>query len=228
MPRPKLTAFRLPPVIWALLVLCTLPELVLQGADHGLWGNRLWRSMAYGWGGFWPGLFRGWLPNYPDQRWGMFISYGFLHAGVLHLATNMVSLVSLGRPIIARVGQRRFAALYALSQIGGGAGYALLSFSTLPMVGASGALFGLAGAWAAWDYLDRFSAAERLWPVLRLLGFLVALNVVLWWAMRGQLAWQTHLGGFLAGWSAAFLLDPRPRVADGPEEEDGYVEEDNG
>jgi rhomboid protease GluP len=41
------------------------------------------------------------------------------------------------------------------------------------------------------------------------------MNLVLWWAMSGQLAWQTHLGGFLAGAAAAALLgerapDPRP------------------
>lgn len=216
----RLSALRLPAAIWILLGLCILPELVLQGADRGLWGDRLWRQTAYGWGGFWPGLFRGWLTNYPGQRWIMFATYGFLHAGFLHLTTNMIVLVVLGLPIVARVGQWRFAALYSLSQIGGGVGYALLSVSAQPMVGASGALFGLAGAWAAWDYIDRFSAAERLWPVLRLVIVLVVLNLVLWWRAHGLVAWQTHLGGFLAGWSAAFLLDPVPRVAD-EEEGDG-------
>ena len=42
------------------------------------------------------------------------------------------------------------------------------------------------------------------------------LNLLLWWAMDGQLAWETHLGGFLAGWVMALLADPRPREgADG-------------
>ena len=104
MPRPVLRRPHLPAVLWALLALCTLPELVLLGADHGLWGSTRWRGLAYGWGGFWPGLLRGWIPNYPGQRWGMFLSYGVLHAGPLHLVTNMVTLVSLGRPIVARVG----------------------------------------------------------------------------------------------------------------------------
>lgn len=215
MPRPVPPRQPLPAVLWALLVLCTLPELVLQGADHGLWGSLRWRGLAYGWGGFWPGLLRGWIPNYPGQRWGMFLSYGVLHAGLWHLVTNMVTLVSLGRPIVARVGAWRFLVLYLVAQFGGGLGYALLSFANQPMVGASGALFGLAGAWVAWDYVDRFSAAERLWPVLQMLALLVVLNLVLWWAMHGLLAWQTHLGGFILGWSAAFILDPRPRPADG-------------
>jgi membrane associated rhomboid family serine protease len=39
------------------------------------------------------------------------------------------------------------------------------------------------------------------------------LNIVLWWAMDGQLAWETHLGGFITGWIAAMLIDPRGRNA---------------
>lgn len=84
------------------------------------------------------------------------------------------------------------------------------------MVGASGALFGLAGAIVAWDYLDRFLLSEGLWPVLRTVLFLVGLNIALWWAMGGQLAWETHLGGFVTGWVMAMLLDPRGRPMDDP------------
>lgn len=202
----------LPPVLWGLIVLCILPELVLQGADLGLWGTLRWRAIAYGWAGFWPGLLQGWQPNYPGQPWAMFATYGFLHSGLSHMAGNVVTLAWIGRPLVARVGQRRMAALWAASVVGGGIGYAALATATVPMVGASGGLFGLAGAWAAWDYIDRFTAAERLWPVARLVAVLAALNLFLWWAMGGQLAWQTHLGGFVAGWIMALLLDPRPRV----------------
>ncbi|MDC1399675.1 rhomboid family intramembrane serine protease [Yoonia sp.] len=77
------------------------------------------------------------------------------------------------------------------------------------MVGASGALFGLIGGLLAWTYVDRFTYNEGLWPIARAVLILVALNLVLWWAMDGQLAWQTHLGGFIAGWVVALLIDPR-------------------
>ena len=80
------------------------------------------------------------------------------------------------------------------------------------MVGASGALFGLAGGLLAWAYIDRFSAAQTLWPVLRVMLFLIALNLAMYWALDGLLAWQTHLGGFLVGWVAALLIDPRPAL----------------
>jgi membrane associated rhomboid family serine protease len=80
------------------------------------------------------------------------------------------------------------------------------------MVGASGALFGLAGAILAWDYIDRFSVEERLWPVARAALLLVGLNIALYYAMGGILAWQAHLGGFVAGWISALLIDPIARA----------------
>ena len=98
-------------------------------------------------------------------------------------------------------------------------GYAALWTTPQPMVGASGALFGLAGAWLAWEYVDRFTARIALWPVARVIGMLIALNVVLFYSMNGQLAWQTHLGGFLMGWVAAMLIDPRPRNSEPSEDQ---------
>ena len=79
------------------------------------------------------------------------------------------------------------------------------------MVGASGALFGLAGALLAWSYVDRFVAREALWPIARMAGLLIAINIAMYWGLDGQLAWQTHLGGFVAGWILALLIDPRGR-----------------
>jgi rhomboid protease GluP len=200
--------FRLvPPVLWVILLLCLLPELVLQGADFGLWGTAQWRGLAYAWGGFWPGLLHDWRPNYRLQPWAMFLTYGFLHAGSVHVLVNMISLVSLGRVAIDRVGQGGFLLLYAGAMLGGGLGFGLLANATTPMVGASGALFGLAGALIAWAVSDRRRAALTLWPVLRAVVWLVALNVILWLATGGMLAWQTHLGGFLAGAAMALALD---------------------
>jgi membrane associated rhomboid family serine protease len=82
------------------------------------------------------------------------------------------------------------------------------------MVGASGALFGLAGGSLAWMYVDRFSHGKGLLLVLRAVIMLILLNLVMWWAMEGQLAWQTHLGGFITGWLCALLIDPQARDID--------------
>ena len=201
------------PAVGTVLAIAVIIELALIFADLGLAGRSVSRGFAYQYGGFWPGLLGDWDANYALQPWSMFLTYAFLHGGWLHLVVNMITLWSLGHAAIARVGRRGFVIVYLLSIIGGALGYAALWTAPVPMVGASGALFGLAGAWLAWEYVDRFTARSGLWPILRVVLMLVALNVVMWWSLNGQLAWQTHLGGFITGWISAMLIDPRPRAA---------------
>ena len=192
-----------------LIAACTMLELALSADDYGLIGNRpgLLRREAYDYGAFWPGLLRDWPANYPGQPALMFVTHAFLHGGLSHLAMNMITLWSLGNGVIARVGQRRFLAIYAISALGGGIGFGLLAGTLTPMVGASGALFGLAGAIIAWATLDRRADRLGLGPVLKVLAYLVALNLVMWLVLAGHLAWHTHLGGFIAGALAAIWLD---------------------
>ena len=194
-----------------LIVVCVLVEAALSLSDLGVLPGR-WRAVAYAWGGFWPGLLQDWQPNFPGQPVAMFLTYGFLHGGPVHLIVNMVTLWSLGAAVEARVGARGFGALYAASIVGGAIGFALIAETFRPMVGASGALFGLAGGLLAWNYVDRFTLREGLWPVGRVVLFLLAMNVAMWWALDGQLAWETHLGGFIVGWIVALLIDPQPRT----------------
>jgi len=198
--------------VWVLVLLislCCAIELLLQLADHGLVGTTRLRGLVYDYGAFWPGLLGPWTPNYPLQPYLMFLSYGALHGGAAHLLVNMITLWSLGRSVIGRVGVRGFALVYMGALVGGAAVFALLADPFPPMVGASGALFGLAGALLAWNYLDRYTHREGLWPVANAAFWLIVFNLVLWWAMSGQLAWETHLGGFIAGWLMAMLVDPR-------------------
>ncbi|MFN7224060.1 MAG: rhomboid family intramembrane serine protease [Paracoccaceae bacterium] len=197
------------PALLGLFVLCLVPELALTGAEWGLWGTPRWRVWAVQNAGFWAGLLGNWRSNYALQPYTMFLTYGFLHAGIVHFLVNMVTLFSLGGPLAEQLGTRGFALVYAVSIIGGAIGFAVLSSQVLPMVGASGALFGLAGAHVALHYRARRANHDTLGPVVRAVLGLIALNVVLWWAMSGQLAWETHLGGFLTGWIVATALDRR-------------------
>lgn len=200
-------------LIWSLIGICALIEGVLTLGDQGFLGMGRLRQTVVEYGAFWPGVLRGgWQPNYPGQVWAMFVTYGFLHGGMVHMATNMLTLWSLGPLVAERIGARGLAVLYAGSILGGAGGFGLLAASYNPMVGASGALFGLAGGLLAWDYVDRFTLRVRLWPVARMALLLIAMNLALWWALDGQLAWETHLGGFVAGWVLALLIDPRGRM----------------
>ena len=192
--------------LYALIVINAGIELILLAADHGLIGAPRWRSYAYYHGAFWAGLLRDWRPNYPAQTWLMFFTYAFLHGGIWHMATNMFALWTFGVLIIRTMGVRAFTLIYIASMIGGGLGFGLLSNSPRPMVGASGAIFGLIGAWMYQEWHLRRRRGPASLALLRTLFVFVLLNVVLWIVLEGQLAWQTHLGGFVAGWIVAALL----------------------
>ncbi len=201
----RLTAGRLSGrlVLLGLILASTGVELVLQGADRGLWGSVLWRGMAYQYGGFWAGLLRDWQPNYALQPEIMFLTYSLLHAGLGHLVGNMISLALLGDKVTDRIGGRGLFWLFAVSALGGALGFGLLSHSPAPMIGASGAIFGLAGALTVWSARRR-----RQWLRVPLIVLaLVGLNLVIWVLQAGNLAWQAHLGGFVAG--ACFAVYPR-------------------
>ncbi len=191
---------RIAPVIWVPLILCCAIELVLTLSD--LTGGSL-RSEAIALGGFWPGLLGRAQALYPGQSAAMFFTYSLLHGGVSHLALNMITLVTIGSVVVARAGQAAFAEIYLAATIAGGVGYALIGPGNVPMVGASGALFGLAGALIGWEIADARRRGTSLAPALRLILLFVVLNVVLWWLAGGRLAWQTHLGGGIAGLALA-------------------------
>jgi membrane associated rhomboid family serine protease len=185
-------------VIGMILIVIVGVEALLQAADAGLIGTRRWRSLAYQFGAFWPGLLADWQPNFPGQAGVMFISYAFLHSGLEHLVGNAVTLWALGRVVCARAGGRGFALAFGLTSLGGALCFAALSPGPQPMVGSSGALFGIAGVWLGWQWQARRTGTETLRLLAIVLG-LIAANVLLYWWYDGRLAWATHLGGFVTG-----------------------------
>ena len=95
-------------------------------------------------------------------------SAGFVHFGIIHIAFNMVALISVGPQLEAMLGRWRFAALYVLSLLGGSAlSYLLLPVNSLGG-GASGAIFGLMGGLLVVRQADelRHPPAQRLDPLL--------------------------------------------------------------
>lgn len=195
------------PSVLILVLICAVVELTLEAADAGWVGSKLWRSLAYQYGAFWEGLLYNWRPNYAAQPVSMFLSYAFLHADFAHFSGNMIALLLLARLVLARTGQGGFLFIYSVSAIGGAFIFAVLTQTASPMVGASGALFGLAGAWQYWEWRDLRSAGLSLMPIWRTFAALILLNVLLWILNDGALAWQTHFGGFVFGWGAASGLN---------------------
>lgn len=190
-----------PGFLWALVGLMVAIELTLILSDAGLIGSKGWRWSAFQIGAFWQPLLSGEMAQtYPGQTILMFVTYAFLHDGIVHLAMNCVVLLALGKFSAARIGKGKTLLVLFLSAVGGGLAFGLLATSLVPMIGASGAVFGLIGLWQAWDYRMRQQSGLPLQPVVMAILALVAANLVFFIILDGGLAWEAHFGGWLVGW----------------------------
>ncbi|MFC4554808.1 rhomboid family intramembrane serine protease [Georgenia faecalis] len=139
-----------------------------------------------------------------------FLTAAFLHSGFLHLAINMYALWVVGSVLEPALGRWRYLSLYLLSALGGSVGVLLLASPAndswyTPVVGASGAVFGLFAAIAlTMRRLGRDST--------QILG-LIAINAVIGFVVP-NIAWQAHLGGLIVGGvlAAIYLYTPRRKL----------------
>lgn len=126
--------------------------------------------------------------------WWRLVTAMFLQGFFLHLALNMLALWWIGSPVEEYLGRVRFLLLYLVSGLAGSAG-ALLYSPTSPVVGASGAIFGILGAMLIleWQATGRLGGAAATLIVVNL-GFNFAFN-----GAGGNISIGGHLGGLVGG-----------------------------
>ena len=129
------------------------------------------------------------------EPWRMLTSL-FVHGSILHILFNMYSLFILGPELERLVGRWRFLVLFLLSGLGGSVAV-LLSSPASAVIGASGAIFGLFGAY--------FVIARHLGGNSRQLIIVIVINLVIGFIVP-NIAWQAHVGGLLIGALVAFVL----------------------
>ncbi len=139
------------------------------------------------------------------EPWRM-LTAAFLHSQsfILHIVLNMYTLWIFGQALEPLLGRIRFLAIYLLSAVGGSVGFYLLTpiYPPIPVVGASGAIFGLFGAMLV---IQRHRGGDT-----RQLWVLIAINGVIGFLVPG-IAWQAHLGGLVTGALAAAAVAYVPR-----------------
>jgi len=151
----------------------------------------------------------------------------FLHGGLFHIAGNMLYLWIFGDNVEDTLGHARFLVFYLLAGVAAALAQTVVHpTSRIPMIGASGAVSGVLGA-----YLLLFPYASVLillifgffvrivrWPAMIVLGLwivvqfvsgLVTVSVSGSGGAAGGTAWFAHIGGFLAGMALLFLIRPR-------------------
>lgn len=131
------------------------------------------------------------------QPWRMVTSM-FVHSpgSLLHIMFNMFSLFVIGPPLEMALGRWRFFSLYMLAGLGGSVAVLLLTPMT-GVLGASGAIFGLLGAF----FIIQRSLGGRNVQIM----IVIAINLVLGFVIP-NVAWQAHVGGLIVGGIVAYVL----------------------
>lgn len=146
-----------------------------------------------------------------SKIWGL-ITYAFFHGGYAHLLGNLYFYHVFGDNVEDTMGPSNFLLVFFLSSVAGALLHvAFFPNSTIPLVGASGAISGLMGA-----YLVLFPNVDVWWvfifyririPVMVYLLFWIGYQVVMViFNKGGGVAWLAHIGGFAAGVLLGFLL----------------------
>jgi membrane associated rhomboid family serine protease len=154
----------------------------------------------------------------PSGDFVTILSSMFMHGGWLHLGGNMLYLWIFGDNVEDRFGHLRFLAFYLAC--GAAATFAQLAFTTgssLPNLGASGAIAGVLGAYLLFFPQRRVTVLVGYWGIMKMPAIIV---IGLWFVLQlfsgigsigaapdtGGVAFMAHVGGFIAGYVLAFFL----------------------
>ena len=156
-------------------------------------------------------------PAIQNGDWFRLILPVILHAGLLHLAANSFALVIFGPRLESEFGRLPFISVYVVSGVCGVAASYLVGPNL--SVGASGAVFGIVGAYGVYLVRNRREFGSAVNPVIMNLLIVLAINIAfgLFWSGIDQGA---HVGGLIAGAALGLVISPR-RLID--IEDDFYI-----
>lgn len=177
------STFSAAPATFILIALNVVVYLAEVGSGSGGLFTEARGSLTFDYGLFGPFV--------ADGEWYRPLTYGFLHASLIHIGFNMVALYFLGRILEPAIGTPRFVALYFASLLGGAFGALLLSPNDLT-VGASGAVFGIFGATFV---IARERGVDALASTI---GVLILLNLAISIGSP-RISLGGHLGGLAVG-----------------------------
>jgi membrane associated rhomboid family serine protease len=173
-----------------------------------------------------------------------FVTYAFIHGDLNHLFFNLIWLLAFGTPVARRFGSLRFVMLFLVTAVAGAAAHLAIHFGdNSPVIGASAAISGSMaaamrfafqrggplGALRGGDAQAYQVPAVPLSKILRdprVLAFLVVwfglnllfgMGTIAMPGMEQNIAWEAHIGGFLAGLIGFSAFDPARAPVDGRE-----------
>jgi len=144
------------------------------------------------------------------EYWRFFTAL-FLHGGFIHLLFNVFALYVLGPPLERSIGTTRFVLCYLISGLASGAGVMGLTLMGVvqpaQLIGASGSIMGIVGAWAGFLMRHRHMpyAKQRLGNVVMIVGIQIAFDL-----STPQVSMAAHLCGLICGFFLGLILAPQP------------------
>jgi membrane associated rhomboid family serine protease len=141
------------------------------------------------------------IPRYVYLQPWTLLTYMFLHGSITHILFNMLALYFFGPRVEERIGSSRFIVLYTVSGITG-ALMSLIFAPYSPIVGASGAIFGVMLAFARF-WPDAQIYIMGILPLQARAAVILMAAISLWSGLQGSrtgVADFAHLGGFVGGW----------------------------
>jgi membrane associated rhomboid family serine protease len=132
-----------------------------------------------------------------QHQWYRLVTSPFLHASVTHIFLNMLTLAIVGPPVEAEVGRVRFLAIYLAAALGGSVCSYLIGPVNEVGVGASGAIFGIMGAYLV-------LAIRNRWDISTIL-VLIVVNLAISFADT-TIDWRAHVGGLVVGAAVGYGL----------------------
>jgi membrane associated rhomboid family serine protease len=133
-----------------------------------------------------------------NGEWWRLITSGFLHANVLHIGSNMLALFFIGRALEPALGSLRLGVIYFVSLAAGSLGVIILEPGSLS-IGASGAIFGLMGAFVM------FARSRGISVMQSGIGPVILLNLAITFTIPG-ISIGGHLGGLAGGAAIAAIV----------------------
>ena len=137
-----------------------------------------------------------------SNEWYRLITVALTHGGLMHLGFNMYSLYILGTPIESAYGRNKFLVIFTVSLLTGSCASVFFNNGNFVSVGASGAVFGLFGAFLI--------VGKTIGADIREIAIIIGLNFVVGFIFGG-VDWRAHLGGLFGGALAAQLILLRRR-----------------
>ena len=192
-----------PKTLWWLTGLMLMLEGLAQLSDRGWFGVLDLRGLMISYGAFWDCLFPPGAVDqalFPGQSYSMLLTHALLHAGTIHVLMNAVIFIALGKTLAVYFGLWLVMLTMLLGAVSSGVAFGLLQSTAAPMVGASGVVFAFIGLWlqASRSELKRLGRPGR--STASVMMSLIVMHLLLHVFMGGQIAWQAHLGGFVAGY----------------------------